>query len=286
MTHPDKAKISFLWLCIPEGGKLGERARQEGQSWKGGVPMPVAGCITSQDDSRASVSFSAPRIPGYYRIFVWAYDSHNKIATANVPFEVVAGAALPAAVPAAALAPAAAPVRGGGGGTIVLPCAADGYVRDGAKYERACFVGETVLVTKRPDSPGSGYGRTAFMSFALPPLGGQVQRALLRVFAVSGDGGGRTVVNVHAAGGAAWDEASLCSGCAPTPAPQALASVRVTGFACYLAWDVTAHVAKAARAAASRVTFALQNVEPSEKTNTWQSRRAGADTAPQLELTC
>jgi hypothetical protein len=286
-SHPDRAKISYLWHVIPEGGKLGERVRQEGQSWKGGVPQPVDGCVTSQDDARGSVAFSAPRIPGYYRLFVWAYDAHNKFGSANVPFEVVGGAAAPPAVaPVAAAAPppTAAPMRSASG-TTMLPCAADGYVRDGAKYERACFSSETTLVTKRPDTPGSGYGRTAYVSFALPQAA-QVQRALLRVFAVSGDGGGKTVVNVHAADAGAWDEAALCAGNAPQPGPQPLASVRVAGFACYLAWDVTAHVQAAARSGASRVTFALQNAEPSEKTNTWQSRRAGADTAPQLELTC
>jgi hypothetical protein len=180
--------------------------------------------------------------------------------------------------------PPADPVRGGGV-TIVLPCVADGYVRDGTKYERACFVAETALVTKRPDAPGSGYGRTAFVCFQLPPRGGQVQRATLRVFAVSGDGGGRTVVNVHAAD-SSWDEGTLCAASAPTPSPLPLASMRVGGFACYLAWDVTSHVAEALRKGASRVAFALQNAEPSEKTNQWGSRRAGADTAPQLELAC
>ena len=287
VVHPNGAKLSFLWLVIPEGGKLGERARQEGQSWKSGVPMPVDGCITSQDDSRGSVTFAAPRIKGFYRLFVWAYDAHQKMATANIPFEVPTSAAAAAASPAPASKMLAAdPVRVVvGGGTTVLPCAADGYIRDGAKYERACFVAETALVTKRPDTPGSGYGRTAFVCFQLPQHGGQVQRAMLRVFAVSGDGGGRTLVHVHAAD-AGWDEATLCAASAPTPAPQPLASMRVGGFACYLAWDVTSHVAAAVRSGASRVAFALQNAEPSEKTNQWGSRRAGADTAPELELTC
>ena len=176
------------------------------------------------------------------------------------------------------------PVRGGGGGTTVLPCVADGYVRDGTKYERTCFVSETALVTKRPDITGSGYGRTAFVCFQLPPLGGQVQLSMLRVSAVSGDGGGRTVVNVHTAD-SNWDEATLCAASAPTPSAQPLTSMRVGGFACYLAWDVTSYVAEALGNGASRVAFALLNAEPSEKTNQWGSRRAGADTAPQLELT-
>jgi len=280
VRHPDGAKLAFLWLVLPEGGKLAERT--EGQSWKGGVPQPVPGCITSQDDARGSVALAAPRSPGLYRLCCWAYDAHNKIATANIPFEVTTAAPPAAQPPAAAVAPAAAPVRGGGG-TTVLPCAADGYVRDG-KHEKACFVAETELVTKRPDKPGSGYGRVAYLSFALPPGGTAVQRAVLRVFAVSGDGGGKTAVNVHAAEGD-WDEAKLCAASAPPPAPQPLASVRVAGFACYLAWDVTAHAAAAARSGASRVSFALQNAESSEKTNTWHSRRAGPETAPQLELT-
>ena len=63
-----------------------------------------------------------------------------------------------------------------------------------------------------------------------------------------------------------------------------LYNVRVAGFACYLALDVTAHVAAQAARGARGVAFALLNAETSDKTNTWASRRAGPDTAPQLLL--
>ena len=83
---------------------------------------------------------------------------------------------------------------------------------------------------------------------------------------------------------AAWPEDGLCAANAPQHAPSPLAAVRVAGFACYLALDVTAHVAAQAARGARGVAFALLNAETSDKTNTWASRRAGPDTAPQLLL--
>jgi hypothetical protein len=177
------------------------------------------------------------------------------------------------------------PHRGGGGSAPeTLVCEADGYTRDG-KYTRECFGADAELATKRPEKPGSGYGRAAYMRFALPPLRAPPSRALLRVFALGGDGGGRTVVHAHAVSDVAWQEGALTDAAAPAFAPAPAASVRVGGMGCFVAWDVTAAVAAAAASGAPGVAFALLNAEPSEKTNTWASRRAGPDTAPHISLT-
>jgi hypothetical protein len=184
-----------------------------------------------------------------------------------------AGAGAPASPP---------PQRSGAPAT--LPAAADGFVRDG-KHAKACHVGESVLATKRPEQAGAGYGRTAFFRFDLPPALPPPLRALLRVYALGGDAGGLTVVNAHAVADSSWDEAALCAAAAPPYAPAPAASVRVAGHACFVAWDVTAAVAAAAASGQRGVAFALVNAETSEKTSTWASRRAGAETEPQLTLT-
>jgi hypothetical protein len=166
----------------------------------------------------------------------------------------------------------------------MLVCEADGYTRDG-KHARDCFASEDALATKRPEKAGAGYGRAAYMRFSLPSLRAPPSRALLRVFALSGDGGGRTVVHAHSVADVAWQESALTDAAAPAYASMPAASVRVGGLGCFVAWDVTAAVVAAAASGAPGVAFALLNAETSEKTNTWASRRAGPDTAPHVSLT-
>ncbi len=84
--HPQGAALTYTWLVLPECGKTGERARTEGQSWKSGAPPPVPGCILSQDGA-GTVSMRVPE-PGFYRLCLWVSDAHNKLGTANIPFEV------------------------------------------------------------------------------------------------------------------------------------------------------------------------------------------------------
>jgi hypothetical protein len=85
--HPGGGRLTYLFLVLPECGKAGDRARTEGQSWKGGVPPPVAGAVLSTDGA-GGATIRAPDAPGAYRLHVWASDAHNKVATANIPFEV------------------------------------------------------------------------------------------------------------------------------------------------------------------------------------------------------
>ena len=279
VRHPQGAALRFTWLVLPEGGKSGVKTRGEGSAWKDSMPPPVAGAVLSHDGAGSALVRVPPA--GRYRLFVWVSDAHNKVATANIPFEATPGA------PAEAQ-PAAGAMRGGDDATGKAPeslaCIADGYTRDG-KHARDCFASESSLATKCAQEPGSGYGRAAYFRFELPRLRSPPARALLRVFALGGDGGGRTLVHAHAVADAEWQEHTLCAATAPQHDASPLSTVRVAGYGAYQAFDVTPAVAEAARRGARGVSFALTNAGPSEKTNTWASRRAGPDTAPHIALT-
>jgi hypothetical protein len=76
-TDPDNDSLNYRWEIRPEA----VYAAYAGQGEQ--VPRPIAGLISP---GQATISFMAPRRPGAYRLFVYAYDGHGHFSTANLPF--------------------------------------------------------------------------------------------------------------------------------------------------------------------------------------------------------
>ncbi len=52
----------------------------------GGLPNGIPGLIAAQGG--ANITFKAPAAIGAYRLYVFVYDDHNKVASAVIPFYV------------------------------------------------------------------------------------------------------------------------------------------------------------------------------------------------------
>lgn len=83
----DGGPLSFAWEILRENPVLGYAGSGERR------PEPCPGI----DDARAPsrITFAAPVEEGDYRVFVYVYDTHNHVATANFPFHVGEGAEIP-----------------------------------------------------------------------------------------------------------------------------------------------------------------------------------------------
>ena len=78
-SSPCGAALTYQWRIYPEGG-----------SGSNGSGAGVTGLI--DDDSLATISFSAPDEEGNYRLIVFVRDDTNrKVASASIPFQVVTG---------------------------------------------------------------------------------------------------------------------------------------------------------------------------------------------------
>lgn len=78
-SDPDNDPITYFWEIRPEA----VYAAYAGQGEK--EPQPIQGLIEEQKDS---ISFSAPKENGAYRLFVYAFDGNKQFSTANLPFLV------------------------------------------------------------------------------------------------------------------------------------------------------------------------------------------------------
>jgi hypothetical protein len=78
---PDNDKIVYRWEILPEPTKLSEGGDFEGR------PKPVENSIAGEAN-QSNITFKAPAQQGAYRLFVYASDGKNKVATANFPFYV------------------------------------------------------------------------------------------------------------------------------------------------------------------------------------------------------
>jgi hypothetical protein len=75
-SDPDSDPLNYEWRIVPEG-----------VAGPGGAPHPgLAGLI--QVNGSATVTFTAPSTGGAYRLYVYAKDDHNKVASAVIPFFV------------------------------------------------------------------------------------------------------------------------------------------------------------------------------------------------------
>ena len=80
VQDPDGDKLSYRWELKPESTD-----DQVGGDFEAAIKN-LEGAIV--DHGGASTSLVAPREPGAYRLFVYAYDSDNNAAHANIPFYV------------------------------------------------------------------------------------------------------------------------------------------------------------------------------------------------------
>ena len=78
-SDPDKNVLTYLWEIRPEA----VYASYAGQGEK--EPKPISGLI---DDQIMTISFSAPKEKGAYRLYVYVSDGNNQFSTANLPFLV------------------------------------------------------------------------------------------------------------------------------------------------------------------------------------------------------
>ncbi|WP_202985627.1 glycoside hydrolase family 2 TIM barrel-domain containing protein [Pedobacter planticolens] len=75
-SDPDGDPLTYEWVVMLEGTSAAD----------GGFPPGIPGLIETQNSK--NINFTAPASPGEYRLYVFVYDNHNKVASACVPFLV------------------------------------------------------------------------------------------------------------------------------------------------------------------------------------------------------
>jgi hypothetical protein len=80
VTDPDKDALTYRWELLPESTDLKTGGDREER------PKPIAGLIPA--DAKAQTKLKAPTTEGAYRLFIYTYDGHDNVATANIPFYV------------------------------------------------------------------------------------------------------------------------------------------------------------------------------------------------------
>lgn len=80
VSDPDNDKLSYRWELLPESTDLKEGGDREER------PKPIAGLVTG--NTPQTTILKTPEKPGAYRIFLYASDGKNKVATGNIPFYV------------------------------------------------------------------------------------------------------------------------------------------------------------------------------------------------------
>ncbi|QJX47775.1 hypothetical protein HMJ29_12820 [Hymenobacter taeanensis] len=80
VTDPDKDLITYRYELLPESTDLKSGGDREER------PKPVTGLIPA--NAKAQTNLKAPAKEGAYRLFIYAYDGHDNVATANIPFYV------------------------------------------------------------------------------------------------------------------------------------------------------------------------------------------------------
>jgi hypothetical protein len=77
---PNGDKINYRWELLEEATKVGEGGDREDK------PANLTNRLTMASNGKAMIA--TPLKEGAYRLFVYAMDGHNKVATANIPFYV------------------------------------------------------------------------------------------------------------------------------------------------------------------------------------------------------
>lgn len=82
VTDPDKDKLTYRWELLPESTDLHDGGDRESR------PVAIPGRVPAGAKGRTTLT--APTKEGAYRLFVYATDGHNNVATANIPLYVKA----------------------------------------------------------------------------------------------------------------------------------------------------------------------------------------------------
>jgi len=81
VTDPENDKLIYRWEILPEPVNLSQGGDHEDS------PSPVKNTFTN-NRSNGTVTMLTPLKAGAYRVFVYATDGHNNVATANIPFYI------------------------------------------------------------------------------------------------------------------------------------------------------------------------------------------------------
>ncbi|MGY2132109.1 glycoside hydrolase family 2 TIM barrel-domain containing protein [Hymenobacter sp. HD11105] len=80
VTDPNKDPLTYRYELLPESTDLKSGGDRESR------PAAIPGLIPA--DAKGQTKLTAPTQEGAYRLFVYAYDGHDNVATANIPFYV------------------------------------------------------------------------------------------------------------------------------------------------------------------------------------------------------
>lgn len=81
VTDPDHDKLTYRWELLPEPTKVGEGGDFEER------PKSNEGVLLN-NTGNGTITLKTPDKEGAYRLFVYATDGKNNVATANIPFYV------------------------------------------------------------------------------------------------------------------------------------------------------------------------------------------------------
>ena len=81
VTDPDTDKLTYRYELLPEPTKLSEGGDFEE------TPKAIENAL-AHNSNDGSVTLNSPEKEGAYRLFVYATDGQNNVATANIPFYV------------------------------------------------------------------------------------------------------------------------------------------------------------------------------------------------------
>lgn len=81
VTDPDNDKLTYRWELLPEPTKVGEGGDFEER------PKGIENALL-YNTGNGKVTLKTPEKEGGYRIFVYATDGNNNVATANIPFYI------------------------------------------------------------------------------------------------------------------------------------------------------------------------------------------------------
>ncbi|MCC3158231.1 hypothetical protein LJ737_13365 [Hymenobacter sp. 15J16-1T3B] len=82
VTDPDQDRLTYRYELLPESTDLKTGGDRESR------PTAVPGRVPA--GAQGQTTLTAPTQPGAYRLFVYAEDGHDNVATANIPFLVQA----------------------------------------------------------------------------------------------------------------------------------------------------------------------------------------------------
>ncbi|SMB98338.1 conserved hypothetical protein [Hymenobacter roseosalivarius DSM 11622] len=80
VTDPNQDPLIYRYELLPESTDLKNGGDRESR------PVAIPGLVPA--GAKAQTTLTAPTKEGAYRLFVYAYDGHDNVATANIPFYV------------------------------------------------------------------------------------------------------------------------------------------------------------------------------------------------------